>query len=134
MRYLGQWLVGRTSDVPNSPTVESGTVGIADYALSNSNFVGITFDPELLYIGSGAFRGGKLTQANVPSGVKSVGDRAFDGCPLTAVEFGAERVTLRCVGEQLRRLLRQQQYKFSQELKVFSCWEIIPLRVKFQLR
>lgn len=90
LRYLGQWLVGRTSDVPNSPTVESGTVGIADYALSNSNFVGITFDPELLYIGSGAFRGGKLTQANVPSGVKSVGDRAFDGCPLTAVEFGAE--------------------------------------------
>lgn len=87
--YVGNWVVGRGGGTASSITLKEGTVGIADYALSdytagdNGTKLKIvsTTDESLLYIGEGAFYDcSELITFEIGSYVKHINDFTFYGC------------------------------------------------------
>ena len=60
-------------------------VGIADYAFSKSGIVGISIPSMVKSIGESAFAGNPLTSATISNGVTSIGDFAFKNNQLTSI-------------------------------------------------
>lgn len=87
--YVGNWAVGRGSAGTSSITLKAGTVGIANYALSDATgekreqrLTSVkTTDESLLYIGEGAFYCcSELITFEIGSYVKHINDFTFYGC------------------------------------------------------
>ena len=106
--YLCNWLVGYKGEMPANTRleIEEGTVGIADYAFSDSiNLTSVVIPNTVKRIGDGAFGGTGLTSIELPSSLTYLGRYAFNGCEnlssvtlpttntLTEIGYGAFRGT-----------------------------------------
>ena len=74
--------------------IKSGTKGIAEAALMNTNIAGVTFPASITNIGNYAFIDcQKLREVNIPSGTKKIGDFAFCLCPALTDVYVPNSVT-----------------------------------------
>ena len=95
--YADKWVIkvsyNITQDLEEitSTTFKDGTIGIGEYAFSESqNLKIVTFAPSIKYIGRSAFyHSQSLWKIRIPeNGVKVIGDAAFASCALTNVSLG----------------------------------------------
>ncbi|GHT73367.1 hypothetical protein FACS189456_3730 [Bacteroidia bacterium] len=91
--YIGNWLYSYKGTMPSGTaiTVQTGTVGIVDYAFSGcSGLTSVTIPNSVTSIGNYAFSGcSGLTSVSIPNSVTSIGNWAFCNCTgLTSVTIG----------------------------------------------
>ena len=100
MRINGKYYqIGAASNSDEIPentvlVIKSGTKGIAEAALMNTNIAGVTFPASITNIGNYAFIDcQKLREVNIPSGTKKIGDFAFCLCPALTDVYVPNSVT-----------------------------------------
>lgn len=81
--YAGNVAYGLKGDLKDI-TIKEGTIAIADEAFRDDSTIkvekSINLPSSLIYIGSAAFDGCKITSIKIPENVSSIGDRAFCNC------------------------------------------------------
>ena len=95
-KYYQIGAASNSDEIPENTVlvIKSGTKGIAEAALMNTNIAGVTFPASITNIGNYAFIDcQKLREVNIPSGTKKIGDFAFCLCPALTDVYVPNSVT-----------------------------------------
>lgn len=131
VKYVDKWAVGFTDGNSNEKLdlkLESGTIGIANYAFRNDKYIqSVEFNAGLKYVGTYAFdQCVYLTEAVIPQSVTFIQRNAFNACPDTLKIYycGTEEQwnAIQIVDDNAELISATKYFYSETQIEGVNCW------------